>query len=285
MACVYMVVNRINDKRYVGKTVRTLADRQTVHERDTNKGSKLLFHNVLRKYGFNAFKWKVLFDDVDEDELDSIEIATIKLKKSKAPNGYNLTDGGDGTSGWKHSPKTKLKISRAHIGKIVSLETREKLRKINVGKCISEETKAKMSASLKGRKGKSPSEETRTKISESLKGRKPSEETRAKLSRVRKGKKHSIEARAKMSRVQKGRKITKEHREKLSKAHSGKVLSPEHKASISKAMQGNTHRLSIPSSLESRCKHSKTLKQLWKNPEFRAKMMASRKHKSLVIGG
>jgi hypothetical protein len=68
----------------------------------------------------------------------------------------NLTDGGEGTSGW-----------------VPSSETRKKFSEINKGRTASEETKRKMSESQKGR---THSEETKRNISNALSGKKKSKE-------------------------------------------------------------------------------------------------------------
>ena len=102
----------------------------------------------------------------------------------------NLTDGGEGSSGWIPSEKTKRKISEASKGKILSEETRRKMSKANKGKTLSEETRRKMSESFKGELnpmfGKPRSEETKRKISKANKGKTLSEETRRKMSESKK---------------------------------------------------------------------------------------------------
>lgn len=46
----------------------------------------------------------------------------------------NLTDGGEGTSGWKASEETKKKMSNSQTGKVYDAETCEKISKIHTGK-------------------------------------------------------------------------------------------------------------------------------------------------------
>ena len=74
---------------------------------------------------------------------------------------HNLTDGGDGASGWVPSEETKRKQSEVKkgntymLGKTLSEETRRKMSEIRKGKTHSEETKRKQSEVKKGKtKGK-----------------------------------------------------------------------------------------------------------------------------------
>ena len=119
---------------------------------------------------------------------------------------HNLTDGGDGASGYVFSEETRKKMRE----RTPSEETRKKMSEArrgeknhNYGKIHSEETRRKMSES---QIGKTLSKEHIDKIIEGLKGRPVSEETRRKMSETRKGKILSKETRRKMSEARKGRK-------------------------------------------------------------------------------
>lgn len=114
----------------------------------------------------------------------------------------NMTDGGDGCSGLKHTEETRKKISKSSLGKVISVEQRKKMSDAHkgkkpdcstywLGKSMSDETKIKISKSMIGKTGhrknlgKPRSEETKLKISLALKGRKTapfSEEARKKMS-------------------------------------------------------------------------------------------------------
>lgn len=61
----------------------------------------------------------------------------------------NMTDGGDGPSGWVPSDETKAKIKKARQHQTFSKETREKMRIAHTGLKKSEETKAKIRTSTK----------------------------------------------------------------------------------------------------------------------------------------
>jgi len=73
----------------------------------------------------------------------------------------NITDGGEGASGW-----------------VVSEETRKKFREQNLGRKKSEETRRKLSASLRGKK---QSEEWIKKRADALRGKPKSEAHRANI--------------------------------------------------------------------------------------------------------
>ena len=121
----------------------------------------------------------------------------------------NLTDGGEGMSGWVHSEETKRKIGEANKGKLNYM----------FGKTRSEETKRKIGEASKG---KILSEETKRKIGESNKGKTCSEETKRKIGEANKGKlnymfgkTHSEESRRKIGEASKlywqNKKILKEN--------------------------------------------------------------------------
>ncbi len=172
MGCVYMATNKANGKRYVGKTVGTVESRRRSHELSADGGSSLYFHRALRKYGFDAFGWRELFDDADEEDLDSVERAMIRLLKTRVPSGYNLTDGG---SNGRHSALTRIKISNKAKGRVAwnkgiphSAETKDKIRAKALGRTAwnkgmpSGATTVPVGCTFKGRKH-SPEEVVRCK--------------------------------------------------------------------------------------------------------------------------
>ena len=107
---------------------------------------------------------------------------------------YNMTNGGDGVSGWVPSEETKIKMGEAQKGRTHSEETKIKMSEAKKGNIILEETKIKMS---EAKKGKTHSQETKIKMSESHKGENHhfygktlSEEHRRKMSEAMEGEKN-----------------------------------------------------------------------------------------------
>jgi len=228
MGVVYEAKNKINGKRYVGKTSRSLEVRREEHLKNSRSGSDLYFHRALRKYKPETFEWRVLMSCKNEDDLNKSERICIKMLKTKVLGGYNLTDGGEGAFGYSHSAETKAKMSaaqkgRKHVrskaychkmrlakmGNCPSLETREKLRQAQLGKKIPIEVRAKMSAAHKGIP-KAP--EHVAKVAAALKGkpgsflgRKHSEETKEKMRRKATGRRHTTETKELLRQVAKAR--------------------------------------------------------------------------------
>ena len=103
---IYIVTNKVNGKKYVGKTIRDVNKRCWEHVRSANKGSVSLFHKAIHNYGINAFEFESInfIGLITEQELGEIEQDMIfKLKTfagSNCSNGYNMTVGGESGQGY-----------------------------------------------------------------------------------------------------------------------------------------------------------------------------------------
>lgn len=236
---IYKATNLVNEKSYIGQTIVGLEKRRRRHIVEANgKHNNFYFHNALKKYGLENFKWKIIEYCDSKEEMDEMEFHYIKQYNSRVA-GYNLTFGGDGTVGFKFSAEQKLKLSKIRKGRKMTEEARLKLILNHAdfsgennpmygvtspmkGKHHTVETKLKISNHLKGRKF---SDEHKRKISEAHKGKEISKETRKKLSDLFKGeggpfygRTHSEETKRKISVATKGRKVSEETRKKMSRA-------------------------------------------------------------------
>lgn len=163
-------------------------------------------NNIVCKYG----KENILVGTMEcssEGIAFELEVGLIKRLRAMGTSLVNMTNGGDGFSGYVLSEEAKEKKRLALIGRPRSEETKQKLRLANLGKKHTEESRRKMS---EAQRKKTVSAEVREKISKAHKGKKLSLETRRKISEVAKGRKtflgktHSKEARLKISRNQGG---------------------------------------------------------------------------------
>ena len=166
---VYLILNKINGKKYVGQTVQPLKVRFKEHAR---KKDNTLISNAIRKYGKENFYCGVIKTCLSKEELDYREKFFISALHTKKPYGYNLTDGGEGTVGLECTPEHCVKLAASKRGK----------NNPNYGKHPSNETRAKRSASLKGRRF---SEEHRAKLAAAQTGKCYADESRVKMSTAR----------------------------------------------------------------------------------------------------
>lgn len=116
---IYLITNQINEKRYVGQTVKGLKRRFLQHINDARSGSGIYLHRAIRKYGEDRFTISLLATAKEREDLNRLEEFWIKFLNTRSPNGYNSTDGGDGTSGFIQREETKQKISASNTGKYV----------------------------------------------------------------------------------------------------------------------------------------------------------------------
>lgn len=167
---VYIVTNLVNAKQYIGIT-SDINRRWEEHQTDPNR---VLF-NAIKKHGIENFYISHIATAFDFESACDIERLLIKDRCTKAPTGYNLTDGGEGVVGYQHKEETKQQISQKLVGIKRSAETRAKMSASRLGMKYSEETKAKISTAKKGkpsnRLGATHSVESRILMSESQKTR------------------------------------------------------------------------------------------------------------------
>ena len=228
---IYRIYHKESMKSYIGKSVE-FDKRIGAHL--NGYGNAPVLRNAIQKHGKDVFHVDILESGIPEPQLSKMEILHIRFFNSKIPNGYNLTDGGEGVSGRKLSREARRKISEALKGRIVTPEHRRKLSEANKGKQLSPQTRQKMSKVRKGmtpwNKGKTNpySDQAHRKMSEANKGKKFSPDHRRKISEAKKGRTHTPEARQKISESGKGRIpwnkgktgiYSDETRRKMSEAH------------------------------------------------------------------
>lgn len=134
--CVYIHINKINNKVYIGITSRPPENRWGKEGNHYTKNNQPVFYNAIQKYGWDGFEHNILAENLTETEAKQMEIELIALYKSncrryKNPEfGYNMTDGGDGSNGRACTEETKRKISAKAKGRVVSDELKQKFSEI-----------------------------------------------------------------------------------------------------------------------------------------------------------
>ena len=89
--CVYVHINKVNGKMYVGITSKKPTNRW-----NNGRGykSNSYFTNSIQKYGWDNFEHIIICKSKNKREAENIEKYLIKDWNTKTPNGYNLTVGG-----------------------------------------------------------------------------------------------------------------------------------------------------------------------------------------------
>lgn len=143
---IYLIVNNINGKTYVGK--RKFRFKTSTFSKDGYMGSGKAVKRAQKRYGIENFeKFLITYTSSEKDACEK-EKFWIAHYKSLGKAEYNISLCQGGVIGRKCSEKQK-----------------EKMRKIMVGRTISDETKKKISETLHGRHH---SYEEKEKISNTL---------------------------------------------------------------------------------------------------------------------
>ncbi len=125
MGTIYLITNRINGKAYVGQTSKPLAKRFGQHCARRKTAVISYVNRAICRYGIGAFDIQAL--EVDAPDLDVAERYWITWYGTKAPLGYNLTEGGCGVRDYKFSHAARAKMSAAARGRPKSIEQRAKM--------------------------------------------------------------------------------------------------------------------------------------------------------------
>lgn len=198
--CIYMYINKVNGKRYVGQA-KDFIQRHKEHIRKHDQ----VIDKAIDKYGIDNFEIKILAHNIPtQEKLNDYEKFFIKRYNSSIKNGegYNVAEGGhngntmegktdEEIEEWKRKIGEGNKGKKGLVGEENPMYNKKGELHPSYGKTRTKESKQKMSISHKGTKA---TEETRQKMSEAHKGDK----------NVFYGKKHSDASKQKMSEAKKG---------------------------------------------------------------------------------
>jgi hypothetical protein len=158
------------------------------YQRAYSKSSRNIFWN--RVVNVTDYEVEIIMDNLTKDIAKQKEIEFISLygkKINKTGTLVNISDGGDGNSGGKHTEEAKKKIGEANKFKDYSKfnrshfqtqEYKDKISKINTGRKMPDSMREKTSLRMKNRV---LSNEQKEKIKNTKLGSKASQETKDKM--------------------------------------------------------------------------------------------------------
>lgn len=175
---VYLITNTVNGRGYIGLTTRSIKSRLAAHLAPSNACRVLA--RAIQKYGRDAFAITPIAAAGDFASLKRLESAAIDLYATRAPTGYNLTNGGDGTRGYAHTDAARAAMAAAKRGRAASTETRARMSAAQRARVHSPEEGRKISETRK-RLGLAPSLGACSKGGMSHRGKAKSAETIARM--------------------------------------------------------------------------------------------------------
>jgi hypothetical protein len=188
---VYTLVDpRNNLPFYVGKGSGERCNFHVVEAKYYVKRKSLKLNKIrkLMQLGMEPIVVKIEENVSDEQALD-FECLLISEMRDFGIALTNMTDGGDGAQGYKHTEEHKQRMSERFKGRIITEEHRQKMRKPKSPEGRAAIAAARLTTTYR------PSEETKRKTSQALlgrpspmRGRVQTDEAKAKMSAFRKGK-------------------------------------------------------------------------------------------------
>ena len=103
---IYLIENKINGKKYIGKTYSSISIRWGEHKRESKRSTHRPLYKAINKYGIENFTIKEIeyCENCEEREKYWIEYYDTYN------NGYNATLGGDGKTYFEYSDEEVIEI-------------------------------------------------------------------------------------------------------------------------------------------------------------------------------
>lgn len=112
---IYIIINKINNKFYIGKTTTSINRRFKRHINDALTGRlHTPLANAIRKYGADNFQVEELDTATTQEDLNQKEIYWIETLKA-VQHGYNAALGGEGGNTYSLKTKEEMEVIKTKI--------------------------------------------------------------------------------------------------------------------------------------------------------------------------
>lgn len=151
MIGLYAIKNKQNKKIYIGKSSVDIQNRLSTHKSLLNRNKHYNKHlqKSWNKYGEENFSFEIILDCEGLTDKEILEEEMKMISKFNSTNiafGYNLTKGGEGILGYKHSETTKKKLGIYSTGRTHSDKTKDRIKDVLHTKFSNGDIQYKLSA-------------------------------------------------------------------------------------------------------------------------------------------
>lgn len=135
MGYIYKITNNINNKIYIGQTIKARpTDRFSQHRylaRHSGQEKSISYlHQAMAKYGVDNFSFEII-ENIENDKLNEREQYWIAQYNSLVPQGYNLTIGGEGALGHSRPQTLEEREKRKQSNKQFYIDHPEALQQMS----------------------------------------------------------------------------------------------------------------------------------------------------------
>lgn len=127
MGCMYMIESP-SGKQYIGITSKSVQARWRMHKTHALRSAEGALQKAIQKYGADNMSVKVLVLADSYEYLKELEVKAIVAFNTKVPNGYNMTDGGDGVLGIIVTDEGRRRRSSAQLKSFADTARKERHR-------------------------------------------------------------------------------------------------------------------------------------------------------------
>jgi len=127
---IYIIENILTGKKYIGSSINCY-DRIKRHFMDLNNGKhhSIYLQRCWKKYSSEHFRFKII-EEVNNEELEKREQHWLNFYKSyEKDKGYNICKIAGITTGYKHTEKSRIKMSKTWKEKWNNMSEEEKILK------------------------------------------------------------------------------------------------------------------------------------------------------------
>lgn len=97
VSSIYRATNTFTNKVYIGFAMDFVA--RIRRHKILYKTTNTKFYNAIKKYGWDAFKWDILYQSRDQQHCHQVMESLFIQEYDSIENGYNTTEGGRGVIG------------------------------------------------------------------------------------------------------------------------------------------------------------------------------------------